>query len=327
MKKISILITSYNLEDYIDKAIQSVVSQEMPCEWELLIGDDGSTDRTISIINDWIAKYPDNIRLYSIARNENHGMDGFRAAKNRAFLLEKANGDYINYLDGDDCWLGSEKLKRQFDLLESQEYQDTSCCAHNIYKYFVSDGKGANMVSESIPMRTYTAEEYWAKGYFHTNTILFRSTCKDILLDPINRGYLNDIFITYCLLQKGKLLYVPESWAQYNITGTGLWTGQKIIYGRFRNMHLYDLELRINPSLAKQSFVKHWGDIKYIMENYTQADVDLIAPLVKNLDASIFVYTLLLSKLDNLSKGEKRMKRNLWLKGLILRIKQRLKLI
>lgn len=326
MKKISIMITSYNLEDYIGNAIESVVCQEMPCDWEILIGDDGSTDNTVNIINEWVEKYPDNIHLYSMSKNENHGMDGFRAAKNRAFLLEKATGDYLNYLDGDDCWLGTEKLKRQFELLERPEYQDCICCAHNIYRYFISESKGENMASASIPMRTYTAEEYWAKGYFHTNTILFRKESKEILLDPLNRGFLNDIFITFCLLQKGKLLYIPESWAQYNITGTGLWTGQKLIYGRFRNLHLYDLELRINPSLSRQSFVKHWGDIRYILDNYTKADEDIISPLVKNLDPNVFVYTVLLSKLENLSLKEKRMKWRLWFKGLFLRIKYKLHL-
>ena len=38
--KISIMITSYNLEDCIDTAIESVVRQRMPCEWEILVGDD-----------------------------------------------------------------------------------------------------------------------------------------------------------------------------------------------------------------------------------------------------------------------------------------------
>ena len=48
--KLSILITSYNLEEYISQAIESVVKQNMPFEWELLIGDDGSTDGTVDII-------------------------------------------------------------------------------------------------------------------------------------------------------------------------------------------------------------------------------------------------------------------------------------
>ena len=49
--KISVMITSYNLQDYIDAAIESVVRQEMPCDWEILIGDDGSTDGTVMQLN------------------------------------------------------------------------------------------------------------------------------------------------------------------------------------------------------------------------------------------------------------------------------------
>lgn len=305
MKKISVLITAYNLQDYIDKSISSVVQQEMPCDWELLIGDDGSTDNTVSIVNQWIEKYPDNIKLYQWMKDEQHSMNGFRAATNRANLLEKASGDYLIFLDGDDWWIGTDKLKTQFELLESEDNQDCSCCAHNIFKYVWADESGEDMVDKTIPMRKFTPEEYWRDRYFHTNTILFRKKCKELLLDSLYRKFLNDNFITYILIQYGSILYVNKTWAQYNITGSGLWTGHNFVFGCFRNLHLYDLELRINPKMADLSFRRHGWDFETISKQYGKKNVEEIKPLIEGLDPEIFHYTILFSKISGLTLSER----------------------
>lgn len=317
MKTISIMITSYNLEGYIDNAINSVVQQEMPCNWELLIGDDGSTDRTIEIIQSWVDKYPENIKLFQWSKDEGHSMNGFRAAANRALLLERAKGDYLIYLDGDDCWLGTDKLRRQFELLERPEYATCSCCGHNIYKYNVDDKTGFNMVSPRYGQCIFTKKDYYRHGmYIHTNTLLFRSCCKNLMLDPINRGFLNDIFITFCMLQSGSMLYLPEAYAQYNITGTGLWTGGNRVYGRFRNMHLYDLERKIDPALEPLIFRGACSNMEVILNEYSSADIPKINPLVEGLDENIFQYTLRLYRLNKQNADDnqfcKKLKRRIF---------------
>ena len=67
--KLSILLTSYNLVDNIDAAISSIVVQEMPFDWELLVGDDGSTDGTVEHVQEWVKKYPNNIQLIQHPRD------------------------------------------------------------------------------------------------------------------------------------------------------------------------------------------------------------------------------------------------------------------
>ena len=74
------------------------------------------------------------------------------------------------------------------------------------------------------------------------------------MLDKRYRDFLNDNFITFLMLQYGNIYYLPYSWAQYNLTGDGLWTGKKRSYGCFRNMILYDLEKSINPLMNQVSF-------------------------------------------------------------------------
>ena len=303
--KISILITSYNLVDYIDDAISSVICQEFPCDWELLIGDDGSTDGTLEHINNWISKFPDNIQLITENRDGEEGKTGSRAARNRARLLEKASGDYINYLDGDDCWLGTVKLKEQLEMLENPRYKDCSCCAHNIEAFYIPKNACRIMVDETISTRTYSAKEYWPKQYFHTNTILFRKECKEMMLDSLYRDHLNDNFITYILLQYGKILYLNKVWARYNLTGEGLWTGKGPVYGRFRNLTLYDLERHIEPKLWLESFERHLGDFKIILKDYSPEKYKIVEPIVGNLPQDVFRVTRGLALKPDASLREK----------------------
>jgi hypothetical protein len=181
------------------------------------------------------------------------------------------------------------------------------------------------MVSLKVPMRKFSKERYYRAGmYVHTNTILFRSCCKELMLDALNRGFLNDIFITFCMLQFGKMVYIPNAWAQYNFNGTGLWTGAKKVYSSFRNLHTYDLEVNIDPKFEKTIFDSIWGNMSTILNDYKEEDIQAITPLVKNLDPGVFKYTLALYKLDNLSPQEQSFKKHLKNRFLISRVRSKL---
>lgn len=303
--KVSILLTSYNLVDYIDESIGSVVQMDMPFGWELIIGDDGSTDGTVDKIRQWVTKYPQNIKLIEIDRSKETTKTGSRAAHNRAMLLENARGEYINYLDGDDCFLGTDKIKVQVSILDNPENADCASCGHNHIDYYISQQLKQVYIKEGHGDCKYDIRQYWYNHYFHTNTILFRKECKEILLQPLYRGFLNDNFITFLLLQKGKIYYSDHVWNQYNRTGQGLWTGHSSIYGDFRNMHLYDLELKVRPDLAKLIMNRHKFSIRNIHRGYKHGMEEEIKPLIKGLDPGVFKYTLLLFKLDGLTLNEK----------------------
>lgn len=315
--KVSILLTSYNLVDSIDAAIQSVVSQDMPFEWELIIGDDGSTDGTIEHVQEWVKKYPENVRLVQHPRNGEVKKTGFRAAQNRAKLLELAKGEYINYLDGDDIFLGTKKIKTQVAMLDSEQYATCSCCAHNTIAYVEKENRKYCMTDESVGNQVFTAKQYWPSMYFHTNTILFRRKCVPLLLNSLYRDYLNDTFITFILLQYGDVLYLNKPWAQYNMTGEGLWTGKKIAYNTFRGILVYDLELKINPALSKETFIRNRSGILKIFKCYKRSDMPDIEPLVRGLDPDVFKITLLLYKKTGLSFTERMAKCKLYLKATI----------
>lgn len=127
MKKISVVMITYNHEKYIEQAIESVLIQEGNFELELLIGNDKSPDRTKEILK----KYMNNERIKIYNREENLG-----AVKNLWDLCIKATGDYIAILEGDDFWTDKFKLSKQLELLEKNKeiilcYSDSNIVNEN----------------------------------------------------------------------------------------------------------------------------------------------------------------------------------------------------
>lgn len=109
---VSIGMATYNHEKYIAKAIESVLMQEVNFSYELVIGEDCSTDHTRDIVIEYQKKYPDVIRL--ILHDENVGMQ-----KNSDCLRRACKGKYRANLEGDDYWLPIDKLQTQVDFLEN----------------------------------------------------------------------------------------------------------------------------------------------------------------------------------------------------------------
>lgn len=110
---VSCVIIFLNEESFIAEAIESVLAQSYS-NWELLIVDDGSTDKSSQIALQYAESYPDKIFYLEHEGHQNRGMS---ASRNLA--IQHARGKYISYLDGDDVWLPN-KLERQLEILASQ---------------------------------------------------------------------------------------------------------------------------------------------------------------------------------------------------------------
>lgn len=106
-KKISIIIPCYNQDQFLDECLKSVENQTFT-DWECLLINDGSTDKTEEICENWVKK--DN--RFSYCKRQNQGV-----TKTRDFGLDIANGEWIQFLDADDI-LAVNKLEK------SLEYSD-----------------------------------------------------------------------------------------------------------------------------------------------------------------------------------------------------------
>lgn len=112
--KATIIIITYNQEETIARAIESVLAQECPYPYEVLIADDCSTDSTRTVCEDYARRYPELIRM--MPKTPNRGLVG-----NYFAAYEAARGEYIGDCAGDDEWLDSDRLRRSIDALDADE--------------------------------------------------------------------------------------------------------------------------------------------------------------------------------------------------------------
>src|SRR3712207_6607816 len=92
---VSVVIPFYNREHCLHRAVESVLAQTFG-DWEIVLVDDGSTDRSMEVAQGYVARHPDRIRVFH-QRNQ-----GETAARNRA--ISEARGTFIGILDSDDAW-------------------------------------------------------------------------------------------------------------------------------------------------------------------------------------------------------------------------------
>ena len=100
--KVSVIVTAYNKENYIRKCLESVINQDCN-DWELIIVEDGSTDNTKEVIEQFVKPYLENItykdRIKLVLHSENNGLN---AARNTG--LENVSCEFFTFLDGDDYY-------------------------------------------------------------------------------------------------------------------------------------------------------------------------------------------------------------------------------
>lgn len=124
--KVSITLMTYNQKDYIGLCLESLVTQECNFEFEIIVGDDASTDGTSDIVREYANKYPDIV--IPLIHEKNLGPSG-----NFFSIIEKTGGDYIAHMDGDDYALPG-KLQAQADFMDKTP--DCNICFHRVKALF-----------------------------------------------------------------------------------------------------------------------------------------------------------------------------------------------
>ena len=117
---VSVVMITYNHEKFIRRAIEGVVGQEADFDYELLVGEDCSTDGTRRICMECQKDHPDRVRV--LWSDENL----YRLGGNGARTLVRCRGEFIAFCEGDDYWTNPRKLQRQIDLL--RKHSSAGCC-------------------------------------------------------------------------------------------------------------------------------------------------------------------------------------------------------
>lgn len=123
---ISVLICTYNQEKYLAQALECILMQKCDEPFEILIGDDCSTDNTGKIAEDYQSRFPEIIRV--IRSEKNMG-----ASQNMVRLAKEAKGDFLSICDGDDYWLREDVLQKQLDVFRANPDVGMICAKAKCY--------------------------------------------------------------------------------------------------------------------------------------------------------------------------------------------------
>jgi glycosyltransferase involved in cell wall biosynthesis len=205
----------YNHAAYIEHAVRSVLMQETDFDYEIVIGEDCSTDNTRGILLDLQQQYPDKICLLFHERNQGVG-------KNLLKTLGACSGEYIALLEGDDFWTSPQKLQQQITLLENEP--DLAMCFHPVTKYI--DGEAVKLIGIPPDDRTvFTLDDLFIVGSFaHTPSIVYRA---ELFEYP---GWIGEIVACHfpllvLIAHYGDLGFINKVLAGYRVHPGGVWSG------------------------------------------------------------------------------------------------------
>lgn len=275
--KLSVLITTYNLEKYIAYTLDSVFMQETNFDFEVLIGDDGSEDNTLKIVEEYQQKYPNRISVYIMPREKGVKYNKIkRAAANRLNIASEAKGEYCTFLDGDDYYTDNKKLQKQVDILENPNNKDCALCAHNIFMAY-EDGTGF-MLSRAKKERKFTFKQYWKLTYICTHGLLFRNYFNENFPKGNVANYFDDNMIALWAFSFGKMYYIPDNMAAYRQLDNSNWNEKTKLQQLSTNILDYGIELEFNPKMKALSNIRHFPEFKYLFIHQKEITKESIFP-------------------------------------------------
>ena len=207
---------TYNHEKYIGQAIDSVLIQETDFDYELVIGEDCSTDNTRAIVTEYQKQYPDKIRLLLPQKN-------LGAHENTRQTLAACCGEYTAYLEGDDYWTDSLKLQKQVDYLEA--HPECTLCFHNVL--LIEDGvdKLPQPVYGGEMRKFYEFADLIPQNFIITGSVVFRRAALELPLPAwIDQMPMTDWPTWLLLAKKGRLGYLPDVMSVYRKHQGGVWS-------------------------------------------------------------------------------------------------------
>ena len=255
--KVQIVCITYNHEKYIAEALNSFIKQKTNFKFEVLVGDDCSTDTTGLIVDDFVKKYPNLIK--KINRETNLG-----PTRNLIDLCNHCVAPYIAFCEGDDYWIDEYKLQKQFDYMEKNP--DVRVCFTQVEVDYPPNWATASwykkidnkiIIPNSIP-GFYSKKYYRANdlvNFFpHTSSYFFRWNYELEIPDWFFDGYSGDIPILLMQLGKEKASLLPFISSVYRRSEVGIVMG-------------YDKDLNIISTRAE--YIRYLSELfSYFKQNF-----------------------------------------------------------
>ena len=245
--KVSVLIKAYNHERFIARALDSVLEQRTDFAFEIVVGEDCSTDGTRAVLLERCAQEPARIRL--LLRERTLGN-----IRNLTETLAACRGEYVALLDGDDYWTSADKLQQQAALLDA--HAEFSSCAHNAV---VVDERGESVLGTYHPphrSHAITLRRMLIGDPVPTSSVMFRRG----LFGEFPAWYytimMGDWPLHVLNLRHGDMWYDERVWGAHRVHAGGLWSGANAVRRRTARIEIYQ---RLNEELqfGHDALIRH----------------------------------------------------------------------
>lgn len=237
---VSVAVLTYNSESTVRQCIDSILLQKTDFAFEIVVGDDCSTDSTRRILSDYDNQYPSKFVLLLNEMNEG-------VSKNNIKVLSHCKGEFVAMCEGDDYWIDENKLQRQVDFLRVNDdygFVGAACNELNPDGSMIINGEKDDAYQQGRWVLDGNVFEYAAIGpVTRTPTICFRNAIIKPYLSYIGAGNDN---VLQAILAKHSMF--------------ARWTLPMAVYriGGISNGHAgLEKELRYNDYVAENQYLKH----------------------------------------------------------------------
>jgi len=246
---VSVCVLTYNHEKFIKECLEGVLKQKVDFVYEIIIGDDCSTDITQKICQEYVRKYSDRIILISSEKNTG-------AVSNWQRIQNASTGKYIAICEGDDYWTDPSKLQKQVDFLEVNP--DYSVCYQD---GTIIDEDGAVINSRYGPKKDFSRDELIKGPIILLHSLCFRNILKDFPIEEQKMvGNHRFIISRLGLYGKGKWLGDSILPGRYRIHSGGSWSSkdqeEKLLINANTCFWIYQYYKRI----GKENYADYWKD-------------------------------------------------------------------
>jgi glycosyltransferase involved in cell wall biosynthesis len=217
---VSISLVAFNAENYLRDAIEGCLKQEVNFPYEIIIHDDASNDSTPQIIREYAAIYPH--KIIPIIQQENQYSKGVEIIAK--YIIPRAKGKYIAFVEADDYWIDPKKLQNQIDFLES--HQDFSMCFTATKHIYPQSPRKPRLKRYRNHDSVCPPKDVILRGGSLLDMIsaVARRSVFDDIPDWYSYSILWDWSIPLLALLKGKIQYHNYVTAVYRENSPGSWT-------------------------------------------------------------------------------------------------------
>lgn len=219
--KISVIVVTYNQEKTIGRTIDSILTQRCHMPVEIVVGEDGSTDGTRRVCEDYASRNPGVVRLMPKAPNKG-------VVDNYFDCLLACRGKYIADCAGDDYWDDQDKLEKECRVMDANDdvtivhtnwrnyHEDTHVADVNRVALFTSPLTDGKLMLEAIVTQTSVPVIHLCTALYRAETIR-RCYDNDVELFRNKEFGCEDLQIAFMLAQNGKVGYLPDATLVYSV--------------------------------------------------------------------------------------------------------------